>query len=196
MHLICSPSPRYVGFSRTGYVPSISLFSRTRLCTQSTEGCWLTANSNCPEAIGSHFQTGSFIFPWKRKWSLALILNHPPAAVYKVIREAPWQTDSHTYMCVHTKDRAAEWSRGRGERRSRWWEAGNRGTCKVSRQEMEGNVSSLCESTPSSSEIGAEITAPSYGLCYRLWFSPFKEEVRNSCGCGGELRWKPWPKER
>lgn len=89
MHLICSPSPRYVGFSRTGYVPSISLFSRTRLCTQSTEGCWLTANSNCPEAIGSHFQTGSFIFPWKRKWSLALILNHPPAAVYKVIREAP-----------------------------------------------------------------------------------------------------------
>lgn len=88
MHLICSPSPRCVGFSRTGYVPSISLFSRTRLCTQSTEGCWLTANSNCPEAIGSHFQTGSFIFPWKRKWSLALILNHPPAAVYKVIREA------------------------------------------------------------------------------------------------------------
>lgn len=71
--------------------------SRTCLRTQSGECCWLTANSNCPGAIGSHFQTGSFIFPWKRKWSLALILNHPPAAVYKVIRETGWQT--HT--CPH-----------------------------------------------------------------------------------------------
>lgn len=78
-------------------------FSRTCLCTQRSEGCWLTANSNCPEAKGSHFQTGSFIFPWKRKWSLALILNHPPAAVYKVIREALWQTDSRIYADTETE---------------------------------------------------------------------------------------------
>lgn len=80
-----------------------SFFSRTCLCTQNSEGCWLTANSNCPEAIGSHFQTGSFIFPWKRKWSLPLILNHPPAAVYKVIRETLWQTLTHKHVCAHTK---------------------------------------------------------------------------------------------
>lgn len=73
--------------NRIGSVQTISVFlSRTCFCTQSSEGCCLTANSNCPQAIGSHFPAGSFIFQWKRKWSLALILNHPHATAYKVIR--------------------------------------------------------------------------------------------------------------
>lgn len=36
---------------------------------------------------------------------------------------------------------------------------------------MEENFFSLCKSMPSWSEIGAAITALSYGLRYRLWFS-------------------------
>lgn len=71
-------------------------FSRTCLHTQHSEGCWLTANSNCPEAKGSHLQTGSFIFPWKRKWSLAMILNHPPAAVLQGHQGSPvTNTNAH-----------------------------------------------------------------------------------------------------
>lgn len=46
-----------------------------------------------------------------------------------------------------------------------------------------------------SGEIGAAITALSDGLCYHVCGAPFKEEVRNSYGCGGELSWNPWPKE-
>lgn len=42
---------------------------------------------------------------------------------------------------------------------------------EVSRHEMEGNFCSPFKSMPSSGEIGAAITAQSYGLCYRLWFS-------------------------
>lgn len=150
MHLICLPSPCCVGFSRMCRV--FLFFSRTRLCTQSCEGCWLTANSNCPEAIASHFQTGSFIFPWKRKWSLAQILNHPPATVYKVIRETLWQTDSHTYMFVHTQtEELQDWGgckvwRSRDERqveRYMWGTQtrdGRKFLCSL--QVLKGNVSS------------------------------------------------------
>lgn len=159
--------------------PVFLFFSRTCLCTQSSEGCWLTANSNCPEAIGSHFQTGSFIFPWKRKWSLAVILNHPPAAVYKVIREAQWQAQSHTHMHV-----APYW------RAETFRECGHvdAGLCEVSRHE-DGRTFLL------SIQVHAILRWNwSSNYTSELWFVlpfvvlPFKERVRDSCGCAGESR--------
>lgn len=150
-------------------------FWRTCLCTQSREGCWLTANSNCPEAIGSHFQTGSFIFPWKRKWSLALILNHPPAAAYKVIREALWQTHSHT--CMYAQNRLA-------------WSHGQR------RREQTGDGGKILSPSPGPPQVNLEQQLQfRVMVCVTVCGSSFKEEVRDSCGCGSELRGKPWPKK-
>lgn len=50
-------------------VPAVFLcFSRSRIFVHRVARvCWLTVNSNCPKAKGSHFQTGSFIFPQKKK---------------------------------------------------------------------------------------------------------------------------------
>lgn len=114
MHLICPPSPCFIRFSRT---LSVSLFSRTCLNTQHSEGCWLTANSNCPEAKGSHLQTGPFIFPWKRKWSLAMILNHPPAAVLQGHQGSP-VTNTSAYL--HVREGTVTWSARGTEGQVRW----------------------------------------------------------------------------
>lgn len=88
MHLICPAISRLVSAERVMY-RAFLCFSRTHLCTRSSEGQCFTATSNCPQATGSHFQAGSFIFRRKRKWSLALSLNHPHATAYKVIKEGP-----------------------------------------------------------------------------------------------------------
>lgn len=92
-------------------------FSRTCLHTQHSEGCWRTANSNCPEAKGSHLQTGSFIFPWKRKWSLAMILNHPPAAVLQGHQGSP-VTNTSAYL--HVWEGMVMWSAIGTEGQVRW----------------------------------------------------------------------------
>lgn len=88
MHLICPAISRLVSAEWVVY-RGFLCFSRTHLCTRSSEGLCFTATSNCPQATGSHFQAGSFIFRWKRKWSFSLILNHPHATAYKVIKEGP-----------------------------------------------------------------------------------------------------------
>lgn len=99
-HLICSPISAAGGVSAEWVMCRVFLFfSRTCLCTQSSGDCCFTATSNCPQATGSHFQAGSFIFQQKRKWSLALILNHPHATVYKVIKEALY----NMYIHKHTR---------------------------------------------------------------------------------------------
>lgn len=67
---------------------SVSVFLQD-LHSSTATGCRLTANSNCPEAKGSHLHTGSFIFPRKRKWSPAVILNHPPAAALQGHQGSP-----------------------------------------------------------------------------------------------------------
>lgn len=76
-------------------------FSRTCLCTQSSERCWLTANSNCPEAIGSHFQTGSFIFPWKGNglWPRSLIT---PLVQHARSSGKPCDKHARPHACMQT----------------------------------------------------------------------------------------------
>lgn len=91
--------------------------SRTCLHTQHSEGCWLTANSNYPEAKGSHLQTGPFIFPWKRKWSLAMILNHPTAAVLQGHQGSPLK---NTSAYLHVWEGTVMWSAIETEGQVRW----------------------------------------------------------------------------
>lgn len=134
-------------------------FSRTCLCTQSSERCWLTANSNCPEAIGSHFQTGSFIFPWKGNglWPRSLI-----TPLVQRARSSGKPCDKHArpHACMQTNAETKP-PEGRG------W--GRRS--EVSGQDAWRNFSSLRKTLPSSGEIVAAILGQSYGLCYQLWSS-------------------------
>lgn len=153
MHLICPPSPCFIRFSRT---LSVSLFSRTCLNTLHNEGCWLTANSNCPEAKGSHLQTGSFIFPWKRKWSLAMILNHPPAAVLQGHQGSP-VTNTSAYL--HVREGTVTWSARGTEGQVRW----------ADKRWTEHSLSPRWKQN-------TRFIALSYGLCYSLTLQSGSEE--------------------
>lgn len=132
------------------------LFSRTCLNTLHNEGCWLTANSNCPEAKGSHLQTGSFIFPWKRKWSLAMILNHPPAAVLQGHQGSP-VTNTSAYL--HVREGTVTWSARGTEGQVRW----------ADKRWTEHSLSPRWKQN-------TRFIALSYGLCYSLTLQSGSEE--------------------
>lgn len=84
MHWICSPSARWVGSGRMQrfFVSQGPAFVHR---AARVAGSQQTLIALRPKA--ATFKQGHSSSHGKGKWSLVLILNHPPAAVYKVIRE-------------------------------------------------------------------------------------------------------------
>lgn len=77
-------------------------FSRTCLCTQRSEGCWLTANSNCPEAKAATFKQGHSSSHGKGNglWPWSLITPPPPCRSVQGHQGSP-VTNTLTYICRH-----------------------------------------------------------------------------------------------
>lgn len=154
MHLICPPLPCCISASAERWV--FLRFSRTCLNTQTSEGCWLTAKSNCPEAKGSHLQRGSFIFPWKRKWSSAVILNHPPAAALQGHQGSPvTNTSDYIHVREATGTRSATGTEGQVRWANKRWKE-----CVLSHRRKRNT----------------RFIALSYGLCYSLTLQSGSEE--------------------
>lgn len=136
-------------------------FSRTCLNTQTSEGCWLTAKSNCQEAKGSHLQTGSFIFPWKRKWSSAVILNHPPpfCSVTRSSGCPVTNTGARQHVREATGTRPATGTEGQVRGAHERWKEGRRERVLSRRRKRNTRFIAL-----------------SYGLCYSLTLQSGSEE--------------------